>query len=119
MTFRDLVLDILRTYPQQNPMHAEVLSEQLASIESFDDEVNGYGAYSRLKISPHVGSLPSESSNGYLRNDLVVRMDGLAHELQFVLSVDKNGIIHELEIVPSDGVGWDGTVSKYSIIAIS
>jgi hypothetical protein len=117
MTFRELVLDILRTYPEQNPKYAEVLSEQLTSIESFEDEVNGYGAYCRLRVSPGSRRLPLEVSGQYLHNDLLVKMDGLANELQFVLSVSKEGVVDELEIVPSDGVGWNGVVGNYSIVA--
>jgi len=116
MTFRELVLDILRTYPEQNPTYREVLSEQLASIESFEDEVNGYGAYCRLHVSPSVRRLPLEISNQYLHNDLLVKMEGLANELQFALSASKGGIVDVLEIAPSDGVGWNGVVGKYSIV---
>jgi hypothetical protein len=117
MTFRELVLDILSTFPAQNPRYAEVLAEQLASIESFDDELNGYGAYCRLRVGPGARRLPPELSNQYLHNSLLVEMEGLAHELQFVLGVGPAGVVDELEIAPSDGVGWDGVVRRYRLVA--
>ena len=116
MAFRKLVTDILQTFAEQNPKSAEILSEQLNSIESFADEINGYGAYSHLQIASGVRRLPTEAAKPYLNNKFYVQMEGLAHGLLFILSVSKDGLIDLLEIAPRDGINWDGVVRKYSII---
>lgn len=115
MSFRDLVIDLLRTYPLQNSAVASILEEQIQSIDSIGEERNGYGAYANLKISRSARALPGELRSVYLQNTSLIKMEGRRYELQFVLSSDRAGYIDLLEIVPSDAVGWDGVVLDYTI----
>jgi len=86
MEFTTLVLDILKTYPAENPKYADILVEQISGTLEFRNEVNGYGAYSHFTIQGRCRELPSHLANHYLPNKHFLHMQGRTHPLIFVLN---------------------------------
>lgn len=115
--FQELVVEMLRTYLRNPPEVATILGEQIAAIDAFRIEVNGYGAYCHISIRPGVRGLPPALCGRYLPGpETLVKMNGQPLGLQFVVTADDNGYIDLVEIFPTDGVGWDGVVQPYEIV---
>ena len=52
MTFKEFVVKILESYISENPDYAAIYSDQINGIVSFNNEINGYGAYSHFTLKP-------------------------------------------------------------------
>ena len=114
MTFKEFVVKILESYISENPDYAAIYSDQINGIVSFNNEINGYGAYSHFILKPDCLRFGGAVARGYGANGYFIIMEGREHELGFILAIT-DGLIDFLEIYPNDGEGWDGMVRPFHL----
>ena len=112
--FTEFVVRILESYISENPDYSAIYSDQIKGIVSFENEINGYGAYSHFALKPNCLKFSGAAANGYGFNEHFVLMSGREHELGFILAIT-DGVIDFLEIYPNDGINWDGVVRPFQL----
>ena len=114
MNLNDLIVEILKSYVSENPEYADIYLDQINGIVRFDNEINGYGAYSNFTLKHDCLRFNGASGNSYGNNGYYVIMEGRKYELGFILAIT-DGLIEHLEIYPNDGENWDGVVRLFHL----
>ena len=114
MTFNEFVVRLLESYISENPNDAAIYANQINGIVGFNNEINGYGAYSHFALKPDCLRFSGAAARGYGPNGYFIIMEGQEHALGFVLAIN-DGLIDVLEIYPNDGEGWDGVVRPFHL----